>query len=97
MLALSGLWLSVDVHHAAWETPRQQSLAVFLSCHGVSMNALGKMFGVWTSTILTWIRHYAADHAEKPLPAGRRSSANAMRCGMSSKTAPTLDLAGSGS
>ena len=70
-LALSGLWLSVDVHHAAWETPWQQSLAVFLSCHGVSMNALGKMFGVWTSTILTWIRRYAADHAEKPAPSGK--------------------------
>jgi transposase-like protein len=40
--------------------PWQKSLAVFLYCHGVSMNALGKMFGVWASTILTWIRHYAA-------------------------------------
>jgi len=38
-------------------TPRgrplwQQSLAVFFYCHAVSMNALAKMFGVWTSTIL---------------------------------------------
>jgi transposase-like protein len=30
--------------------PWQQSLAVFLYCHGVSMNALAKMFGVWAST-----------------------------------------------
>jgi transposase len=57
-------------------TPRgrplwQKSLAVFLYCHGVSMNALGKMFGVWASTILTWIRQYAADHAEKPVPSGK--------------------------
>ena len=35
------------------------------------MNALAKMFGVWASTILTWIRHYAADHAEKPAPSGK--------------------------
>jgi transposase len=27
------------------------------------MNALAKMFGVWASTILTWIRHYGAYHA----------------------------------
>ena len=51
--------------------PWQQSLAVFLYCHGVSMNALAKMFGVWTSTILTWIRRYATDHAEKPAPNGK--------------------------
>jgi transposase len=51
--------------------PWQKSLAVFLYCHGVSMNALGKMFGVWASTILTWIRRYAADHSEKPAPSGK--------------------------
>jgi transposase len=51
--------------------PWQKSLAVFLYCHGVSMNALGKMFGVWASTILTWIRLYAADHSEKPAPSGK--------------------------
>jgi transposase len=49
----------------------QKSLVVFLYCHGVSMNALGKMFGVWASTILTWIRQYAADHSEKPAPSGK--------------------------
>jgi transposase len=51
--------------------PWQKSLAVFLYCHGVSMNALAKMFGVWASTILTWIRRYAADYAEKPAPSGK--------------------------
>jgi transposase len=51
--------------------PWQKSLAVFLYYHGVSINALGKMFGVWGSTILTWIRHYAADHCEKPAPSGK--------------------------
>jgi len=49
----------------------QKSLAVFLDCHGVSMNALGKMFGGWASTILKWIRRYAADHSEKPAPSGK--------------------------
>ena len=29
------------------------------------------MFGVWASTILTWIRQYAADYAEKPAPSGK--------------------------
>jgi insertion element IS1 protein InsB len=51
--------------------PWQPSLAVFLSGHGVSMNALGKMCGVWTSTIVTWIRRDAADHAEQPAPSGK--------------------------
>jgi transposase-like protein len=51
--------------------PWQQSLAVFLYGHGVSMNALAKMFGVWASTILTWVRRDAADHAEKPAPSGK--------------------------
>ena len=26
---------------------------------------------MWTSTILTWIRRYAADHAEQPAPNGK--------------------------
>jgi transposase len=29
------------------------------------------MLGVWASTILTWIRRYAADHSEKPAPSGK--------------------------
>jgi transposase len=57
-------------------TPRgkplwQKSLAVFLYCHGISMNALGKMFGVRTSSVLKWIRRYAIAHAEKPAPTGK--------------------------
>ena len=57
-------------------TPRgrplwQKSLAVFLYCHGVSMNALGKMFGLRTSSVLKWIRRYATEHAAKPEPTGK--------------------------
>ena len=56
-------------------TPRgrplwQQSLAVFLYCHGVSMNALGRMFGVRASSVLKWIRRYATEHDVKPRPSG---------------------------
>jgi transposase len=29
---------------------------------GVDMNALSKMFGVHTSSVLKWIRRYAATH-----------------------------------
>jgi transposase len=39
--------------------------------HAARETAVAKMFGVWTSTILTWIRRYAADHAEKPAPSGK--------------------------
>jgi hypothetical protein len=48
----------------------QKSLAVFLYCHGVSMNALGKMFGVHASSVLKWIRRYATEHCVKPAPSG---------------------------
>jgi transposase len=56
-------------------TPRgrpvwQKSLAVFLYCHGLSMNALGKMFGVQASSVLKWIRRFATEHAAKPEPVG---------------------------
>jgi len=49
----------------------QKSLAVFLYCHGVSMNALAKMFQVRTSSILKWIRRFAQEHYEKPEPRGK--------------------------
>jgi transposase len=57
-------------------TPRgkplwQKSLAVFLYCHGLSIIALSKMFGVRASSVLKWIRRYAIDHAEKPAPTGK--------------------------
>ena len=48
----------------------QKSLAVCLSGHGVSMNALGKMFGVRASSVLQWIRRFATEHAAKPDPVG---------------------------
>jgi hypothetical protein len=35
------------------------------------MNALAKMFGVQTSSILKWIRKFAKEHYEKPEPQGK--------------------------
>jgi hypothetical protein len=73
-------------------------LAVFLYCHGVSMNALGKMFGVRASSVLKWIRRYATAHVTKPAPTG-----TAVVLALDEmwhylkKTAHTLDLEGSGS
>ncbi len=49
----------------------QKSLAVFLYCHGVSMNALAKMFHVRTTSVLKWIRKFAKEHYEKPEPEGK--------------------------
>jgi len=49
----------------------QKSLAACLYYHGVSMNALGKMFGVHTSSILKWIRCLATEHSVKPDPTGK--------------------------
>ncbi len=57
-------------------TPRgkplgQKSLTVFLSYHGISMNALSQMCGVRARAVLKWIRRYAIDHDEKPAPTGQ--------------------------
>jgi transposase-like protein len=56
-------------------TPRgrplwQKALAVFLYCHGVYMNALGKMFGNRVSAVLQWIRRFAMEHSAKPEAVG---------------------------
>jgi transposase-like protein len=48
----------------------QKSLAIFLYCHGVSMNALAKMFGVQPSTVLKWVRYSNPQALGKPEPAG---------------------------
>jgi transposase len=57
-------------------TPRgrplwHQSLAVFLSCHGVAMHALGRMVGVRASSVLQWIRRDATAHDGTPSPSGK--------------------------
>jgi transposase-like protein len=46
----------------------QCALAVFLYCHGLSMNAIAKMFSVSPSTILRWIRKFGEQHLQLPEP-----------------------------
>jgi len=58
------------------DTPRgrpiwQKQISVFLYCHGISMNALARMFKVRTSSVLKWIRRFAEEHYEKPEPQGK--------------------------
>jgi len=43
---------------------------VFLYCHGISMNALAKMFGVHTSSVMRWIRDHAQSTYKKHTPQG---------------------------
>ena len=45
-----------------------QALAVFLYCHGLSMNAIAKILRASPSTILRWIRHFGIQHAHPPEP-----------------------------
>ena len=45
----------------------ERALAVFLYCHGLSMNAIAKMFAA-PSTILQWIRNFSSEHAQPPEP-----------------------------
>lgn len=46
----------------------EKVLAVFLYCHGLSMNAIAKMLRASPSTILEWIRHFGTQHAQPPKP-----------------------------
>lgn len=63
-------------HQFTRDTPRgrpiwQKQISVFLYCHGVSMNALARMFKVQTSSVLKWIKKFAEEHYEKPEPQGK--------------------------
>ena len=44
----------------------EKALAVFLYCHGLSMNAIAKMLHASPATILEWIRNFAGEHAKPP-------------------------------
>ncbi|MGH8558887.1 MAG: IS1/IS1595 family N-terminal zinc-binding domain-containing protein [Methylococcales bacterium] len=46
-------------------------MCVLLYCHGVSLNALAGIYQVATSSVLRWVRTFAKQHYEKPMPAGR--------------------------
>ena len=52
-------------------TPRghphaHKRISVLLYCHGISMNAISKLFQVSTSAVLKWIRTFAKKQASKP-------------------------------
>ena len=44
----------------------EKALAVFLYCHGLSMNAIAKMLHASPATLLEWIRNFAGEHAKPP-------------------------------
>ena len=46
----------------------ERALAVFLYCHGLSMNAISKMLDTAPSTLLKWIRNFSNQHAHPPEP-----------------------------
>ena len=48
----------------------EKTLAVFLDCHGLSMNAIAKMLQASPSTVLDWIPNFASQHAHPPEPRG---------------------------
>ncbi len=57
----------------SFKPPRGEPLwkketAVLLYTMGLSMNAIGKLLGVSTPSILNWIRAHAAAHAPRPHP-----------------------------
>ena len=64
-----------DCHYQWIENPiyrgrplAEKALAVFLYCHGLSMNAIAKMLHASPSTLLEWIRNFGNQHADPPEP-----------------------------
>ena len=54
------------------ETPRghppiHKRFSVLLYCHGISMNAISKLFDTSVTAVLNWIRAFAKKQAPKPV------------------------------
>ena len=47
---------------------RDKLLAVVLYMHGLSLNAIAKLFNVSAPAVLKWVRNFAQDTYEKPKP-----------------------------
>ncbi|MCG9127625.1 IS1 family transposase [Candidatus Poribacteria bacterium] len=47
--------------------PEHKKLTVLLYCHGLSMNAISKLFQVSTTAVLKWIRNFAKKQTPKPI------------------------------
>ena len=70
--------------------PEHKKLTVLLYCHGISMNAISKLFHVSSNAALKWIRTFAKKQAPKPTLAPELPSFwNLMRCGIISKIRKT--------
>ncbi len=62
-------------HQFTRTTPRgrpieDKLLAVILYMHGLSLNAIAKLFGVSTPAVLKWVRKFAQQTYDKPKPGG---------------------------
>ncbi len=60
-------------HQFTRTTPRgrpleDKLLAVILYMHGLSLNAIAKLFGVSAPAVLKWVRKFAQDTYDKPKP-----------------------------
>jgi hypothetical protein len=78
-----------------WPGPGQTSLAVFLDCHGRSVNALSKICGLRASSASKWVRRDAIEPDEKPAPTGKAVVREVdERWHFRKKTAQTLALEG---
>ena len=47
--------------------PEHKKLTVLLYCHGLSINAISKLFQVSTPAVLKWIRNFAKKQTPKPM------------------------------
>ena len=59
----------MDTHDTTRETKRTENhrrSLILLYCHGISMNAISKLFGSLVMTVLKWIRAFAKKHTPKP-------------------------------
>jgi transposase len=50
------------------KTEKESMTAVWLYCHGLSLRAIAKFFKVTASAVLKWVRSYARNNYEKPVP-----------------------------
>ena len=67
------------------DTPRgrpatEKAMAILLYTLGLSFNAIARIYGVATSTVMRWVRDFAEKTYEKPSP-GEAVIINLMRCG----------------
>ena len=46
----------------------EKATAMMLYLHGLSMNAIGKLLKVSMPSVLKWVRHFAEQAYEKPVP-----------------------------